>query len=517
MVLPASHLSLLFSVAAAQPQTGSQAPEHPSTPQAHSVATETNKTEAEHRVPVEALSSNKELQASSTNSQTISQPSQPATPAQSSPAKPQAPATQTNAGEKPADTPCAGPVSECTPKPTLKLGAQLFLFPIADTGIGGRKDVSHTRILQRARLSASAKWRSLGVKTELQDVRVWGQGSNAAATSDYVNTALYQGYFDLTGENKARKYHSFFRVGRQAIAWGEQRLLGYAEATVHGRAHDAVRALININDFEADLFWSIRRPSQAPGGASTPKSEHLGGLRFAYLGLPALSGELFGLLHHDDAGTPQNTQTIGNLGARVFGDPMEQLHYSLEGNLQFGKKNDLDHQAWAFAGSASWRQPMSETFAFRFKLGITGASGDKADGKSREFFNFYPSNHGKYGFVDRIGWRNMMDYELHAGFDLGKKFDLGAAYHFIGLQSDKGAWKGAGGNLIAPGTLVGSADRDLASEVDLLARYRPLESLFFQFVYGAWLPTEAGYQRMGSPAGTRRIQQRVYLMAVAKL
>lgn len=518
MALHLTCLSIALSLSPPEsPAPASPPPAQPSTEQSANTPTAPQSFDPKvRRIGVQTLDETPAPQAKSSPAptreiQATPDPSAPILPYTTPPAAPEK--LQTRSSEPV----CEDFSANCDPKPTFKFGAQFFMIPIADTGIGGRKDVQSRRIHQRARFSAAASWRSLGLKTEIQDVRQWGQGNKPGATADLVNLALYQGYLELVGKNKERGYHSFFRVGRQAIAWGEQRLLGYGEWTIHGRSHDALRAFVSIKDFEVDLFWSIRRPSQAPGPAVTENGSHLGGLRVASRHLKALSTEVFGLLHHDDGINPQTTDTLGNVGARVFGDPTSKLHYSVEGNYQFGKRNAVAHQAWAVAGWASWRQPLSGNMALRFKLGATAASGDKGDGKSREFFNFYPANHRNYGLMDRIGWRNMENYEAHVGMEFNKHLNFDVAYHYIGLQSGRGPWKDAPGNVLIPGTGVSDSDRSLASEIDFLANYRPLKAFHMQFGYGLWIPTYAGYSRMGVMPGTRRVQQRVFLLVKAQL
>lgn len=410
-------------------------------------------------------------------------------------------------------SPCERSAAQCEPRPTFKLGAQLLLLPIRDAAIAGNKDTSSNRLLQRARLSATGRWRSLGVRADLQDVRRWGQDEHPAAVSSLVNLSLYQGYMELVGESKARGYRSFLRAGRQAIVWGEQRLLGYGRWTIHGRSHDALRALVDIRDYEIDLFWSVRRPSPVPQGTGNQSGAHLGGARLASKHLEALSAEVHGLWQLDD----QNNTSLGNVGLRVYGDPLPALHYSFEGNLQFGKQQAIKHQAWAFAGWASWTHRFSGELALNFKLGATAASGNKGDGKSREFFNFYPANHGNYGIMDLIGWRNMVDYEAQARVQLADHFNFGAAYHFLGLASTQGAWRAAGGDELAPTDSTRDLGSALGSELDFLANYKPLKALHLQLGYGFWVPTQDAYERLGVADNQRRVQQRVFLLVNAQL
>lgn len=431
------------------------------------------------------------------------------------------PPTQIRSETEPApsnsDEVCEMDLQHCTPRPTFKLGAQLILLPIQDTGIKGNKEISSRRILQRARLSASGRWRSLGVKAEVQDVRRWGQGATAGGTSELVNLALHQGYFEITGESKALGYRSFIRAGRQEIVWGEQRLLGYGLWSIHGRSHDAIRALLEYKNFDFDLFWSVRRPSPQPSEGIKNSGAHLGGARFATRHLKAFSAEVQGLIHHNDGDSPQSTDTLGNVGVRIFGDPIKQLHYSLEANYQFGKRLTMDHQAWAVAGWASWYHEFSGGVGTRFKLGATAASGDKGDGKSREFFNFYPANHRNYGMMDLLGWRNMVDYEAQLTYEFDGVVNIGAAYHYLALQSTDGDWKDAPGTVLARGGAVADKDKSLGSEVDLFLTYQPLVPLSLQLGYGLWLPTQAAYERVAAVPGQKRVQQRLFLLVKAKL
>lgn len=489
-----------------------------STPQ---TATSTPSTQPSQDPAPEATPQSFEPKVRRIGVQTLDESPQP--PSQSSAPKsptpdPNAPILPYSSPESPklavtGKSPCERSLAQCEPRPTFKLGAQLLLLPIQDSGIGANKEVSRSRILQRARLSATGRWRSLGIHADLQDVRRWGQDEHPAAVSSLVNLSLYQGYMELVGENKARGYRSFVRAGRQAIVWGEQRLLGYGLWTIHGRSHDAIRALVEIKNYEADLFWSVQRPSPGSQANNNDSGAHLGGARFASTHLDALSAEIHGLWHLDD----ENATSLGNVGLRLHGDPSPALHYSFEGNLQFGKQQALTHRAWALAGWGSYIHRFSGELALRFKLGATAASGNKGDGKSREFFNFYPANHRNYGIMDIIGWRNMMDYEAQAQIELADHFNVGAAYHYLALVSKQGAWRAAGGDVLAPDAPNNNLGSSLGSELDFLANYKPLKALHLQLGYGLWIPTEDAYRRLGVTENRRQVQQRVFLLVNAKL
>lgn len=379
-------------------------------------------------------------------------------------------------------------------------------------------------VVQRVRVSGSFRWRHLGIKSEWQDVRFWGNAPSTLNSGGQLR--LYQGYLEFSAANEAHKYRSFFRVGRQSIAIGQQRLIGKSNWNPNGRSFDAVRAFSALREFEAEAFWSLinsGRSLDPKTGTLIPRRQ-LGALRLAYKPKPYLQGELLGLLHLEKAPAPsEDRSTIGNLGARLWGQVLKQpdqnLEYDLEANFQFGKKVDTPHRAWAIAGRLNYLRTIS-----KFQIGLlaeaAAASGNRSDAKSREFFNFYPSNHRIYGLLDLIGWRNMVDLQFGLHGNFAKMLSINIDYHDLWLQSSEGRWSSFNGKTIAPAassTANPKLGKRLGSEIDLRLTYKPAPAFFFRLGYGIFFPDKDAQKRANLPPELHKPVGRAYLWMMANL
>jgi len=148
-----------------------------------------------------------------------------ASPAATSPAiTPTAAATASAA--KPAPTPAA---------PQVKVGGQLRLRPehrnrLKPDATGGTSDVFFG---QRARANVTVSTERLRAFVEVQDARNWG--TEVSTVSNDRNLDLHQAYLELPDLG-----HSgvSLTLGRQELAYGDERLLGAADWLTAARSFD---------------------------------------------------------------------------------------------------------------------------------------------------------------------------------------------------------------------------------------------------------------------------------------
>lgn len=430
--------------------------------------------------------------------------------------------------------------------PTFTWGVQGFLRPTTRINPWFSKDGPDPAadIPQRIRLQLLGKYKWLSVFAQVQDTRRWGFETNTAASTN--NTDLHQGYMEFGGAFQEKKFKGYLRIGRQEIDWGNQRLIGSLGWFPEARSFDAIRGRVELGRFGLDAWFSPLSLKQnfclnAMGGvvpcsdpASVAQYENNGtqlyaaqlfanvhamfGAELFYLGLnarpvgPAVGAEL-GLAPPSNMPRGLARRKISNFGLRLFGKG-KRLAYDVEANLQTGENEGQEHSAWALAAFVSYTIDKAKIKP-QFRIGYNAASGDPCKNqtvaancgggdKSLEFFNFYPTNHIHYGYMDLFAWQNMR--ELDARFQIvpAKVLEIVAAYHFFQMMEPTGAWRNAPSGTIQggrtnPNPTVAQRynptndEHTLGHEIDIIANVKAWEGkVFFQPGYGVFIPTQAG-------------------------
>ncbi len=410
-------------------------------------------------------------------------------------------------------------------------GAQVFLraegrinpdFSSADNTAPDR-----ARVLQRARLQLMATWGPVAAFVQAQDARSWG--FETSTISNEANTDLHQGWLEVAGSKNSRELRGSIRAGRQEIVWGSQRMIGSLLWLPGARSFDALRLQGRAGPVSAELFVSMLAPPSTfdvpdPDPAFPPatvqtRGQQLAAAMVTYTAVPAINVEAMAITDFADASmaAPARDRRILDFGGRVWGTPVRGFRYEAEGHGQSGRDGALDHRAWAWAANVA--------YVYRNKavkpggtVGYAMASGSACtqtadvgcgDPLSRDFFNFYPTNHIHYGLVDLLGWRNMRDLEVTGRLEW-KWMKAALGYHYLALHQSTGRWRNAGGALVGAGWDPGNQDNNLGHELDVVVTLNPWKPLMIQPGYGVFVPTGGGRVLGGDDA-----QQFLYLWLVA--
>jgi Alginate export len=331
--------------------------------------------------------------------------------------------------------------------------------------IDGRDDYyALTRLRLNATITPS---KSLSFQANVQDARV-------ANKEIGPTTAPFRGPFDLRtgfadiGDAKARLA---FRLGRQELAFGEQRLLGHLAWVNTGRSWDAARVILRSKLFQADVFGGSLVRSLPDEFDKSGNGNRLAGVYATSTKvLPGASVEPFVFFRRDTnlrselGPTGELHQTT--VGTRVAGKLPSRLDYSVEMALQRGSLADDSVHAWA--GHWQMRESLPGAGAVKLISEYNFASGDDnaADGTRGTFDQLYPTGHDKLGLSDQVGWRNV--HHLREGFEFTpiKATPLAVSYHTWWLANANDALYAASGVPLArvPG---GAANTHVGQEVDV--------------------------------------------------
>ncbi len=325
-------------------------------------------------------------------------------------------------------------------------------------------------------------------------VRVFVEGIDAHSTnrtlpggvrtSDVNSFDLNQGFIDLN--IPVADGTLTLRGGRQAFAFGKQRLVSPLPWGNASRHWDGFTGILDLRGWNATGFWTEFSPvdkyeSDLPDGQTKFWGLYVThGKPVDPLGIDAY----FLGLNRDDPATYDGTTGAEDrytIGGRVFG-AMKGFDYEIESAYQFGQVGSGDVSAWIFTTEEGYTfKPVPLTP--RFWLGFDFASGDDSPGGNVQTFNqLFPLGHAYLGYIDVIGRQNILD--LHPGASIkavDDKLTLKAEGHFFWRAESADALYNAGGGVVRPGSP--GTSKQVGSEVDFVANYK----------FNRHLDVEAGY------------------------
>jgi len=332
--------------------------------------------------------------------------------------------------------------------------------------IDGRDDTyALTRFRFNVAVTAS---KNLAFQVNLQDARV-------ADKEVGPTTAPFRGPFDLRtgfadiGDAKASVG---FRIGRQELSFGEQRLLGPLPWVNTGRSWDAARVIVRAAMFQIDVFGaSLVRSLPDQFDKSGNGNRLAGAYATSTKLLPRATVEPYVFWRRD-----VNLQTeLGGLGtlsqttvgARIVGQLPASLDYGVEMALQRGGLDRDSIRAWA--GHWQLRSSLPGWASPKITSEYNFATGDEtaADGRRQTFDQLYPTGHDKLGLADQIGWRNI--HHIREGVEITpvKATPISVNYHSWWLASNTDGLYAASGALLVPRVAGGAANTHVGQEIDV--------------------------------------------------
>jgi hypothetical protein len=321
-----------------------------------------------------------------------------------------------------------------------------------------------TRVRLNATITAS---KHLSFQANVHDARV-------AKKQVGPTTAPFRGPFDLRaafadiGDAKAP---IAARVGRQELAFGEQRLLGHLAWVNTGRTWDAARMILRAKSWQADVFGASLVRSLPDAFDKSGNGNRLAGVYAASPKvIPQASVEPY-LFWRRDVNLRSELITIGDLsqttmGVRVAGRLPARLDYGVEMAMQRGSLAADSVSAWA--GHWQIRESLPGPGAVKLISEYNFATGDDnpTDGRRQTFDQLYPTGHDKLGLADQVGWRNVHHLRQGVEFSPFKATPISLNYHSWWLAEKTDGLYAASGALLAR-VAGGAADSHVGQELDI--------------------------------------------------
>jgi hypothetical protein len=351
--------------------------------------------------------------------------------------------------------------------------------------------------LLRSRLGMKLKW------APYYTLYVQGQDSESFASREahkgtgFVNRLdLHQLY--LQAQSPWEVLPGSIKVGRQELAYGDQRFVGAFDWSNVSRVFDAVKWMYEAkNGFKIDAWFSQVVPVNKSQADSADHSDNFYGLYTSFIPVKDHTLDTFLFIRHNSNEdlVSERTGVQGELKEYTLGNRLKgkkwNFDYATEYAFQVGSRAHDDIRAFAF------HQELGYTLSDLPWLPRVGAeynhgSGDDdaTDGKSENFDNLFPTNHAHYGYMDRASLRNMNNIKVGLDLNPTDKIKMMIAHHWFFLDTNKSAWFDAGGAVIrATGA---NASTTVGQETDLLLKWQASKRISFltgysYFYAGAFL------------------------------
>lgn len=310
---------------------------------------------------------------------------------------------------------------------------------------------------QRTRLNFGYKMYRLKFGLTLQDVRVWGQDVstiNRTTTANNNGLMLHEAWAEILLTDTTLKNKAFsLKIGRQELAYDDQRLLGNLDWLQQGRRHDAAVLKFETKSWMIHLAGAFNQNKESASGTiynSTPPGNYTastnGGvmyksMQFLYAGRKLKSGKASFIFLSDQfskadtaVGKPfQNSTwaraTTGFYLNNVF---LKKLALNADIYYQFGKTpTGQNLSAALLSGSLQY------IFNSEISLGpgVDYTTGGNSGSTTHTFDPLYGTPHKYWGSMDYFyvaspfGNGGLADYYLKASYKPCDKFDASATLH----------------------------------------------------------------------------------------
>ncbi len=298
-------------------------------------------------------------------------------------------------------------------------------------------------VSQRSRLYIHYKSAQFRYLIALQDVRVWGDATIYKSTGVYGSEAsidLHQAHFEWLLNEK-----SSIQLGRQVLAYDDERLLGSRNWNQHGIAYEALVFKTRVEDWNTHLGLSLNNNRENKYG-NIYEQDKMKTLNYIHLQKSLKNNGHFSLLAIGSGYTASDSSEViymrGTIGG-YLNMKQSPFSYSFSGYYQFGRnKYGVPVQAYLWTAAIKWHyQSFFTGFGIDYLSGNRESNHDTTD---RQVSLLYGVRHRFYGLMDYFSdvaeathSRGLIDIWLQTSYKTKSNFSFGADFHYFTLQDNK--------------------------------------------------------------------------------
>jgi hypothetical protein len=275
-----------------------------------------------------------------------------------------------------------------------------------------------------------------------------------------------------------------FRLGRQEITLGKEKLFSDNDWLNLGQTFDAARVIWRPDGFQIDALAAMPVIPDNRNPDSPSSHENVAGINLKALGIPlghTVEGYAFYKWNEKSRIIGERGESgpeqLGVLGGRADGRFFKHFDYDTEVTLESGERGEDNVFAWrataelGYVKNFNWR-------ALRFAFAYTQASGDKnpTDGSSQTFDTLWGDQFSFHGKLLVAGPKNLIDYNPKLQAKLWRNGLIELDYRIFRLQQSKDAFYQASSSALRRDK-TGRAGRDAGREFDVQITHNFHENL----------------------------------------
>ena len=285
-----------------------------------------------------------------------------------------------------------------------------------------------------------------------------------------------------------------FRVGRQQISYGDQRVFGPGSWGNTGRyAWDAAMLIVNTEWLEADVWTGRYLLYKSDAWPDQPVEHFMTDVAYFKIKKLPFRLDLFYVYKYDYRGEIKGESGTGNLHSHTWGFQAEGRAFK---NWDWGA---------TFAGqSGDYGKDTIRAYGANAKLGFTfptewsprlggqftwgSGDHDPTDGVHETFDGVYGGRDiFFYGYLNLFTWANLHDLEADFSLRPHRTLQLYAEYHNFNLDDPHDAWYTTGLSAYRRDP-TGRSGTALGDEIDLRAVWTLWNHLELMGGYGQFIP-----------------------------
>lgn len=316
----------------------------------------------------------------------------------------------------------------------------------SDAGDASNTTTQRTRVNVDAKVNETTK-----AYISLQDTRNWGSEANTATTGNEAVTQNATKDVTATGQavdvsqayvqlDKLAGQPLSLKLGRQALAYGDQRLIGAFEWSDNARRFDALKFAYNHEAVNVDFFLANIKEN----GIANPADAQFNGLYLTAKTIPLHKALDVYLLQKANTAAGENIMTYG---LRLDGGTAG-IDWTAEAAFQSGDATSAaKKKANMYVLKAGYTLP--QIASLRIGAEYDFASGQDTSTDNTAFDNLYPTNHPLYGVTDITGTNslsNLKAMSLNVGAKPAEGLRLLAEYWNYSTSEEYAAGKTSVGN-----------------------------------------------------------------------
>lgn len=267
---------------------------------------------------------------------------------------------------------------------------------------------------------------------QVQDARIFGSETNTLGDGSADAIDYHQAYFNVS--DVFTKGLSI-KIGRQEVAYANQRLMGSVGWHNIGRSFDGFTANYKREKYNANFFSLIETESNALGDVG---DKNVRGVWVETSFVNSTRVDLFFINQNTSPGDVLNRHTYGVFSKGSYSLGSMTLSQETDFALQSGLNEGNDVAASLF-GTRVKLKPNNSAQKIWVGVGYDVVSGDDVSTSDDEAFNtLYATNHKYYGFMDyflnvpvHTQGAGLTDVVFSGGFKPKAKWSVKADYHIL--------------------------------------------------------------------------------------